>query len=97
MSAIVAVARVQRAYLKPAQAIDHGDIDPSVLSCETLSTIGRSALKTVTAFDNLILLPRPVPLASLQKLGCGEPHQLITTRPIDAMQLAKILDEGFAR
>lgn len=95
-SAIVAVARVQRAYLKPKQAIDHSDIDPSVLSPETLSTIGRSVLKTVTTFDNLILLPRPVPLASLQKLGCGEPHQLITTRPIDPMQLDKILNEGFA-
>lgn len=96
-SAIVAVARVQRAYLKPKQAIDHADIDPSVLSPETLSTIGQSDLKAVTAFDNLILLPRPVPLASLQKLGCGEPNQLITTRPINAIQLTKILDEGFAK
>jgi len=95
-SAIVAIARVQRAYLKAGKATTDADLDPSVLNTETLSTIGLSALKTVTAFDNLIILPRPVGLASLQRLGCGKPTQLITTRQITSEQLAKILDEAFA-
>jgi len=72
-SAIVAIARVQRAYLRPVGAIERKDFDPSVLSADTLSMIGRSTLKTVTAFDNVIVLPKVVPLASLQQLGCGSP------------------------
>jgi len=96
-AAVVAVARVQRAYLKPEKAIDQADFDPSVLSPETLSSIGRSKSKTVTAFDNLILLPRPVPLSSLQRMGCGEPNQLISTRPITSEQLNKILNEALSQ
>lgn len=72
-AAIVAVARVQRAYLKPEETIDQTDFGPSVLNADTLSSIGSSKSKTVTAFDNLIVLRRPVPLGSLKKLGCGEP------------------------
>lgn len=95
-SAIVAVARVQRAYLKLNDAIERKDFDPSVLSAEMLSTIGRSTLKTVAAFDNVIVLPRFVPLSSLQRLGCGRPNDLITTKPISTEQFAKILEEAFA-
>jgi len=93
-AAIVAAARVKRAYLKPEKAINQADFDPSVLNSEMLSSIGNSKAKTVTAFDNLIVLPRPVPLSSLQKIGCGKPHQLITTRPITAEQLNLILNEA---
>jgi GNAT superfamily N-acetyltransferase len=96
-SSVVAIARVQRAYLKPAGVLDQADFDPSVLSPETLSSIGRSQAKTVTAFDNVIVLPKPVPLRSLKNFGCGEPTQLITTRPITAEQLTKILDEALSQ
>jgi ribosomal protein S18 acetylase RimI-like enzyme len=96
-SSVVAIARVQRAYLKPADVIDQADFDPSVLSPETLSSIGRSQAKTVTVFDNVIVLPKPVSLSSLQNFGCGEPTQLITTRPITSEQLTKILDEALSQ
>jgi hypothetical protein len=96
-AAVVAIARVQRAYLRPEKAIDQADFDPSVLSPETLSSIGRSKSKTVTAFDNLILLHRPVPLISLQKMGCGEPNHLISTRPISSEQLSNILNEALSQ
>lgn len=96
-AAIVAVARVQRAYLKPEKTINQTDFDPSVLNSETLSSIGNSKAKTVTAFDNLIVLPRPVPLSSLQKIGCGKPTQLISTRPITSEQLNKILNEALSQ
>lgn len=96
-ASIVAIARVQRAYLKPKGVIDKADFDPSVLSPETLSSIGSSEAKTVTAFDNVIVLPKQVPLRSLQKIGCGEPTQLITTRPITSEQLSKILDEALSQ
>lgn len=94
-SAVVAVARVRRAYLKPSDAIDHVDLDPSVLDADSLSRIGGSKSKTVTAFDNVVILPNKVPLATLRRLGCGAPNQLISTRPIDSEQLQEILLEGF--
>jgi len=93
-AAIVAVARVQRAYLRPQDAIDRTDLDPSVLSAETLSSIGQSESKTVTAFDSLISLPNPVPLATLQRIGCGRATQLISTTLITSDQLQVILQEG---
>lgn len=96
-AAIVAIGRVQRAFLKQDGAIDQSDFDPSVLNAQTLAAIGTSKAKTVTAFDNLIVLPRPVPLSSLKKMGCGEAHQLITTRPITAEQLSKILSEALSQ
>lgn len=96
-AAIVAIGRVQRAFLKQDGAIDQSDFDPSVLNAQTLASIGTSKAKTVTAFDNLIVLPKPVPLSSLKKMGCGESHQLITTRPITADQLNKILSEALSQ
>lgn len=96
-AAIVAIGRVQRAFLKQDGAIEQSDLDPSVLSAQTLASIGTSKTKTVTAFDNLIVLRKPVPLSSLKKIGCGEPHQLITTRPITAEQLSKILSEALSQ
>lgn len=96
-AAIVAIGRVQRAFLKQDGAIDQSDFDPSVLNTQTLASIGTSKAKTVTAFDNLIVLPKPVPLSSLKKIGCGESHQLITTRPITAEQLSKILSEALSQ
>jgi len=96
-AAIVAIGRVQRAFLKQDGAIDQTDFDPSVLNAQTLASIGASKAKTVTAFDNLIVLPKPVPLSSLKRIGCGEPNQLITTRPITAEQLNRILSEALSQ
>ena len=93
-AAIVAVARVQRAYLRPRAAVDRADLDPSVLTAETLTAIGRSEMKTVTVFDNLITLPKAVPLAALRRLGCGKATQLISTTPITSDQLQAILQDG---
>jgi len=91
---IVAIARVRNAYLKPEDAINRADFDPSVLNVETLSSIGRSKSKTVTVFDNLILLPKPVAMNDLIEMGCGKPYQLLSTRPITFEQLNKILNKA---
>lgn len=96
LGAIVAIARVQHAYLKSQEAMEHGDLDPSVLDSAGLEAIGRSAMKTVTAFDNIICLDRPVPRSTLLRLGCGSPNHLLTTRAINTAQLQEILEEGFA-
>ncbi|MDR6410079.1 GNAT family N-acetyltransferase [Paraburkholderia terricola] len=96
LGAIVAIARVQHAYLKSQEAMNNSDLDPSVLDAVGLEAIGRSRTKTVTVFDNIICLERPVPLATLQRLDCGSPQDLLTTHVISDAQLQEILEEGFA-
>ncbi|NML34692.1 GNAT family N-acetyltransferase [Paraburkholderia antibiotica] len=93
--AIVAIARVQHAYLKSQEAMENTDLDPSVLDSAGLEAIGRSLVKTVAAFDNIVYFERPVPRSTLQRLGCGSPTDLLTTRAIDDIQLQGILAEGF--
>lgn len=96
LGAIVALARVRHAYLKSQEAMERSDLDPSVLDAAGLAAIGRSKIKTVTVFDNLICFKRPVTRATLESLGCGSPTRLLTTREIDDSQLQAILAEGFA-
>jgi hypothetical protein len=94
--AIVAAARVQRAYLKATAILDSKDFERSVLNSELLESLGRSSFKTVTAFDNVIPLQTVVPLSVLRKLGCGRPTDLLTTHPINNQQLQAILAAGYA-
>jgi len=88
---IVAVARVRDVFLKPYLSLDELDLAPSVLSRDTIEQIGSSPLKTVMEFDNTFPLNRPVPLARLREIGCGDPVDLISTRKIDDMQVGHIL------
>jgi hypothetical protein len=92
---LVAIARVRRAYLKEVSDLGAADLDQSVRTSGTLTKIGKSTVKTVTAFDNAFPLPSPVPLDRLQDLGCGRATDLITTRLISDTQLQSILAEGF--
>ncbi|HEY8094647.1 MAG TPA: hypothetical protein VIE65_00940, partial [Methylobacter sp.] len=93
-AAVIAIARVREAYLRPVDA-DITDLEHSVLTAENLEKIGKSKIKTVTVFDNIFLLPHLVPLKSLRRIGCGESNRLITTRPLTDAQLHDILTEAF--
>lgn len=94
---IVAIARVREAYLRSCDALSVSDLKQSVLTTTSLNAIGKSKMKTVTVFDNIFPLLNPVPLKSLQRIGCGRPNDLITTRPITDAQLQDILSEAFDR
>lgn len=94
-SQIVAVARVREAYLKACDAFGVSDLHQAVLTTNTLRDIGKSSMKTVTLFDNIFALPRPVGLKTLKELGCGRPNDLITTHAISDQQAQAILTEGF--
>lgn len=94
LAAVVALARVVHSYQREEAALKGEDFTPSVLDSDQLSSIGTSAVRTVTAFDNLQLLPRPVPLPVLRELGCGTPTQLLTSRRLTDKQLQGILLEG---
>ncbi|MCI2808177.1 GNAT family N-acetyltransferase [Eoetvoesiella caeni] len=92
--AVIAVGRVLRAYLRDESAMQAGDLAPSVLDRSQLSSIGVSKTKTITVFDNILRLPRPVPLHELRSIGCGEAHQLITSQRLSSEQVQAILDKG---
>lgn len=94
---VVAIARVRQAYLKLNDALGVSDLEQSVLTTTSITSIGKSKMKTVTVFDNIFPLPRPVPLTSLQRIGCGRPNDLITTHPVTDSQLQEILGEAFYR
>ena len=94
MGAIIAIARILHAYLTAKDLIDQADLNPSVLDAGVLDTIGRSPIKTVTVFDNVILFPQPVPLSILRQIGCGDANSLISTQRINAEQLRTILAAG---
>jgi len=94
-SEIVVIARVRQAFLKPSNTFDESDLTQSVLTATSLPNIGKSNMKTVTVFDNIYPLPHPVPLRTLQRIGCGRPNDLITTHPISDAQLQEILQEAF--
>jgi hypothetical protein len=94
-SALVAIAKVQAAYLREASMLSTAEYERSVLTAESLESIGTEQLKTVTVFDSIFALPKQIPLTILEELGCGRPTDLITTRPITADQLQAILKRAF--
>ncbi|MFN9475232.1 GNAT family N-acetyltransferase [Acidovorax sp.] len=95
LTAVVAVARVNNAYLSAEGAVEKDDLDRSALEAGDLAAIGKSEIKTVVAFSNLIMLQKPVSLESLKKFGCGDATKLLTSRPLTSKQIENILLEGF--
>lgn len=94
-SALVAIAKVQAAYLREVNMLSAAEYERSVLTAESVGSIGTDELKTVTVFDAVFSLPKQVPLSVLEELGCGRPTDLITTRPITANQFQAILKKAF--
>lgn len=94
---LIAIARTREAYLKPFTELSGADFEQSVLSSETVASIGNAEMKTVTVFDSVFALPKPVSHKRLKELGCGRPNDLITTHPITDAQLKDILREAFTR
>jgi hypothetical protein len=92
--AVVAMARIRQAYLRPG-GIQTQDLDPSVLNRESLAEVGASKSKTVVVFDNLLLFAKQVPILKLRQIGCGKSNQLMTTRPVSDSQLVDILAEAW--
>lgn len=92
--AVVAVGRILRSYQRGNLSLGVEDLTPSVLDGEQLDAIGKAKVKTVTVFDNLLVLPHPVSREELKALGCGEPHQLMTSRRLSPLQVQGILEKG---
>lgn len=95
LSAIMWIARVRQAYHKVCADLDSSDFENSVMTKDSLSSIGSAVTKTIVVFDNVFKLARAVPLSFLQRLGCGNATKLLTTNAISDHQLQEILCEAF--
>lgn len=94
LKSVVAIGRIAQAYLMRRDDVDASVLEKSVLTSSTLSDLGASSNKSVAVIDNIFPLRSPVPLSFLRSIGCGDPNQLITTRPITDDQLNAIVNEG---
>ena len=92
--AVIGVGRVLHAYHRDEMGMRADDLAPSALDNSHLSRIGVSKTKTITVFDNMLRLPRPVPLHVLKSIQCGEAHQLITSQRLSSEQVQVILEKG---
>jgi predicted RNA-binding protein with PUA-like domain len=92
---VIAIGRVLRAFHRGQGESDAEDLSGSVLTEDQLSEIGTSTTKTITVFDNVLRLSRPVVLEDLKALGCGAPQQLLTTQRLSVQQVQGILEKGF--
>jgi GNAT superfamily N-acetyltransferase len=96
-SQVVALARVREAHLKACDALGVSDLKQSVLSTTNLKDIGKSKMKVVTVFDNIFVLPHPVGLDFLKRIGCDKRNNQITTYQITDEQAQALLAKGFGR
>ncbi|MGH8759317.1 MAG: GNAT family N-acetyltransferase [Burkholderiales bacterium] len=96
LGAVVAVARVVRAYHRDMEAMGNADLDASVFEAIQLAEIGKSDIRTVTVFDNVTIFPKTVSRDVLQRIGCGTPTQLLTSRRISSEQVQGILSEAYS-
>lgn len=94
--AIIAIARVRQSYIKHMEKLSAEDFESSVLNSSSVSSVGKSQEWAVATFDNVFVLPRPVPLETLRRIGCGKATQLISTNRISDEQLQEILKEAWA-
>jgi hypothetical protein len=93
--AAIAIARIisttvaSKADVPDAQ-ISHGVLDPA-----GVQRISVGQMIAVTLFDNVIEIPKPVPLKQLRAIGCADRANLVSARSITADHLATIARKGW--
>jgi len=91
---IVAVGRATGSHVLTGDQVNSEIIKRGVLDTETLKHIGDSETKLVTAFDNIMVFKKPVPLDKLREIGCADGANFVTAKRIKPHQLIKIIHEG---
>lgn len=95
LGALVAVGRVVRSYVQERDSMGHAELDASVFEADQLESIGKTDTRTVTVFDNLNILPKPIFGDVLKELGCGTPVKLLSTQTITSEQVESILAKAY--
>ena len=89
---IVAVARIVDAEIRNKADIPKESRRRLVVEVESFS---KSDELLVTSFENTFLLPRPVPLDWLKKVGAVDNANLVTAKWVSSCTVAGILDRGW--
>ncbi|MFL6386919.1 MAG: GNAT family N-acetyltransferase [Terriglobales bacterium] len=92
---VIAVARCLGSSVLEKGQLPQDILRRGVVENSELDEITVNENIAVTRFDNVMLLPRTVPLLRLRDLGCVDGSNLITARRITDEQTATILGEGY--
>ena len=92
--AVVAVARVVDALTISKDAVSRDRTRRMVVS--DLSEITSTSDALLTTFDNLLVFPRPCPLATLRAFGAVDAQNLQTTTVVTEAVVGQMLDFGWA-
>lgn len=93
-ASIVAGARVVRSEIMSKGAVVPDLYRHAVLSPKDVERIVRDPSVLATTFDNLLVLPKPVPIERLRQLGCMDPANFVTSCQITSENLRAIVEEG---
>ena len=92
--AVIAVARMVDSTVHVKEQVPT-DLDRRAV-VDDVALLSASPEVLATTFDNLLLLPKPVPLKKLRELGSVDPTNLQTATALPSAQLSEILEMGWA-
>lgn len=92
-AAVVAVARIVDSVVVEKNLIDRGDKRRLVV--DDVNSFSQSGHVLLTNFDNLLPLPKPVPLSALRTIGAAGRANLISATPVTGEHAIRILDHGW--
>jgi GNAT superfamily N-acetyltransferase/predicted nucleic acid-binding protein len=92
--ALVACARVVGRALKLTSDVSKELQSRGVLQPHEIADVGRTGKVSVTYFDNIFLFRKPITLRRLRAMGCGDPTNFVTARPIPTEKAIAVLTEG---
>lgn len=92
--AIVAAARIVDATVVQKSQVPEEMLRRAVV--EDVNPMSSSAEVLATTFDNLLRLPRPVPLVELRNLGAATAANFQTSTAVGAVHLTAILERGWS-
>jgi GNAT superfamily N-acetyltransferase/predicted nucleic acid-binding protein len=93
--AAIAIARIISTTVVSKADVPDVQINHGVLDMAGVDRISAGTKIAVTLFDNVIEVPRPVPLKQLRSAGCVDRANLVCARSITAVQLATIAKWGW--
>jgi predicted nucleic acid-binding protein/GNAT superfamily N-acetyltransferase len=94
-SALIAIARSLGTLVIGKQQVPPSILRRGVIENDELNELSANEKIAVTRFDNVMLLPRIIPLFDLRTTGCVDGSNLVTARRITDKQMDAIIREAY--
>ncbi|MBX9859246.1 MAG: GNAT family N-acetyltransferase [Sphingomonas sp.] len=94
-SAVVAIGRIVDSVLIPKETVSADALRRVVV--DDLSEFSAVDEVLMTAFDNLIVCPKPVPFATLKEFGATGARNLISATPVSHENLIRIAEAAWSK